>query len=469
METQLIFASIYTFQGSVRHSFGLLSPNYAGCILAILLSATLGMLLQFRRRRLAVAACVPILLFLCYSLVLTYSRGALIAAIMGAGVACLAARSRSSQTESFWRTSVIPFIAFLGLVVIIAASVGFHDRLSANFVRTDASVHNRLELWTVGLRAFSDAPLLGWGYGSSGRVYHEFYQGLADKNRYLSLVNSWLTLGVEFGSLALMAALTLGFYPLIRTLGASACDRGFCFYFRRIVAPACAAAMVANIFSTLGLGLMVQCVYIGLFLAIIFVIGIDLYKRNLRPIIGAAALALSMCLLLTIGGAYLTRVAGVSFEYIGRSTVRIKRQGGAVRIPTESVLLLIDPALLTESPMREARRVLKTSDLKGDCVVCWSNEEFRKFGLRSFNKSVVMGKWLGEFLRESPSRSRTIVLYKPSVSSDALMRGRDRPIISAIILSSLDFWGVNQQWLTFAESERIPITISRQDHENFPL
>ena len=177
---------------SSRWNFGLDNPNKAAAILAFLLLVLLSV--AMRAGRIWIRWCSAALsLAAGYGLVRTFSRGGLVALLVGAAVLCAGSCKRPCRLRR-----LLP--ALLLAVVLAGAAVctGFAGRLAHSMPSDDASVGNRLAVWRAVPAMIVDAPG-GWGLGNAGDEYMGWYQPLDRYERYRTLVNSHFTWLVEFG------------------------------------------------------------------------------------------------------------------------------------------------------------------------------------------------------------------------------------------------------------------------------
>jgi hypothetical protein len=98
----------------------------------------------------------------------------------------------------------------------------------------DRSVLNRFTLWTGGLRMIADRPLAGWGNGTAGVNFDNWYQDLSSSTVHGTMVNSYLNIGVEWGLPALGVVLFGLFFSVFS-----------CLYLER-VAPAAHKGLLAG-------------------------------------------------------------------------------------------------------------------------------------------------------------------------------------------------------------------------------
>jgi hypothetical protein len=176
------------FQGIWRMDWGLGNPNKTAALIATLMVAV-WMLAAIRRAGFWLALTLCVGLAIC--LVHTMSRGGLLAAIIGLVPVLLFARP--------WRRNVVVG-CLVGLAVALVAMglLGATKRLSQGVNHEDRSITNRIELWKTAPAMMFDAPG-GWGLGTSGTAYMQWYQTLDKSEGYRTLVNSHLTWLVEIG------------------------------------------------------------------------------------------------------------------------------------------------------------------------------------------------------------------------------------------------------------------------------
>ena len=179
--------------GIPRLQLGFDSPNKAAVLLGSLVLVFAVAAFRARRRPAAVAFGVASGLAWC-GLVLTYSRGGLVAFSAGLLVVLVTFRRR-----------LLKFLPLVLLSVgVVLAGVAFCGREKGLALTDDASVGNRLEIWRAAPRMMADS-LTGWGLGNAGEAYMGWYQPLRSHERYRTLVSSHLTWLVELGLWGRMA------------------------------------------------------------------------------------------------------------------------------------------------------------------------------------------------------------------------------------------------------------------------
>lgn len=213
----------YYFDGHLRQAFGFDSPNYAGlffgCLIAVLYRASFAI----RRWRSVFLGGLALEALCWWALVSTYSRGALVAVLGGCGYAAVLLYARevpwgvwsAPAAKSYVAAGLFPRLLLLGAMLV---STGFIGRVSPSYLAEDGSALNRVELWRGGAKMIADSPWLGWGGGDGGKHFTLWYRGDGLEHEYLTFVNSYITLGVEYGALALLGVLGLTSYLLLAPL-----------------------------------------------------------------------------------------------------------------------------------------------------------------------------------------------------------------------------------------------------------
>ncbi len=195
----------YFYNDSIRLSFGWENPNKAAVIFACLLPLLfVGWVLAWTPRKprwvsypTAILAGVLILAdALC--LFRTYSRGGVVAALVGMLYLLLRTRRPFSRTvlirSAGFRATTVLFLV-LG---VSFAWVGLGERSIEPITTGDASVSHRLILWQSAMQMAVENPK-GFGAGKSGEAYMQWYQAIDATSGYRTMVSSYLTFLVEQG------------------------------------------------------------------------------------------------------------------------------------------------------------------------------------------------------------------------------------------------------------------------------
>jgi len=193
----------YFYGETLRWSFGFENPNKAAVLFACAMPFLWwGWVAAWKIRNLflrLVALVMASAAFLGagYCLSMTFSRGGLLAACVGV-LYVVASDFREEKGRPAWK-----WISHAGLLACFAGLVmwtGLGAR-AGEAAGGDRSVGNRVELWKSALQMSVENPR-GFGAGSSGAEYMQWYQNTDSEEGYRTMVNSYLTFLVERGWLA---------------------------------------------------------------------------------------------------------------------------------------------------------------------------------------------------------------------------------------------------------------------------
>jgi hypothetical protein len=206
----------YFYGETLRWSFGFENPNKAAVLFACAVPL-LWCLWQLAWRLENKWLKIPALLVTAagvlgawYCLIMTYSRGGLVAAAAALFYLIAWAFLRMRKRETPWHKQSETWLS-LFLVAILAGGTmwnGLGSR-TTEALGNDASVGNRVELWNSALQMAAE-NVRGFGTGKSGEQYMQWYQPLDRQEGYRTMVNSYLTFLVEQGWLW-SGAVLLGF------------------------------------------------------------------------------------------------------------------------------------------------------------------------------------------------------------------------------------------------------------------
>ena len=195
----------YYYGETLRWSFGFDNPNKAAVVFACAIPLLWGLWrLSWRLgkpwlRVPAMLAAAAMLAGAWYCLMMTYSRGGLVAAV--AALAYLEGHClwQARKHAAPWRKDIRLWLSVLLVCAMIGGTVwsGLGSR-SASALGDDRSVGNRIELWGSALQMAAENPS-GFGAGKSGEQYMQWYQPLEREQGYRTMVNSYLTFLVERG------------------------------------------------------------------------------------------------------------------------------------------------------------------------------------------------------------------------------------------------------------------------------
>ncbi len=206
----------YFYGETLRWSYGFENPNKAAVLFACavpLLWCSWQVSWKIDRpmlKILSLLASAGGLLGAWYFLIMTFSRGGLVAAGLALlylmGQAFLRGKKRYTPRQK--RGEI--WLSFLLVAAFAAGTLwnGLGAR-STEALGKDASVGNRIELWHSALQMAAENAH-GFGTGKSGEQYMQWYQPLERQEGYRTMVNSYLTFLVEQGWLS-SGVILLGF------------------------------------------------------------------------------------------------------------------------------------------------------------------------------------------------------------------------------------------------------------------
>lgn len=188
---------MWLFVATARFDFGLGDPNKSGAIVAMGMAALAAV--AFTKARGSWLAGVG-WIFLAYFLLLTQSRGGLLAALMGSASAFFCHRAGASSKERADREGVgktvfLLSVALCGLLVVFLFGGAFKRWEN---IAEDRSAGGRVEIWRAWPGMLVAAPS-GWGADNAAEAYHQWYQPVDRPERYRHLLSSHATWMAEAG------------------------------------------------------------------------------------------------------------------------------------------------------------------------------------------------------------------------------------------------------------------------------
>ena len=181
-----IFAS-FSFEGVERWQIWFDNPNKAAILFAEMV--IIGVWLAQCRKSIWFWIGYVVANAAAFALLHTMSRGGLLAC--GVGIAFVLRKCWSKKR-------LILLVLSLVLLSMAAIHLKVHRRCLHGVVEEDASIKNRIIMWSCAPDMFRASPM-GWGLGNSGTAYMKWFQPTDMSERYRTLVNSHLTWLVEFG------------------------------------------------------------------------------------------------------------------------------------------------------------------------------------------------------------------------------------------------------------------------------
>jgi O-antigen ligase len=198
--------------GSDRRLQGTLSHwmTYSGTLMLVICAAT-GRLLFDTRDRGWAAVVMPALVA---SLLLSFTRSAMVGAAAGVGVLLL--------LRDFRLVGLLPILA---ATVIAVSPAQLTDRIYSAFDMTDPTSRDRVAMLQAGVAMIKDHPLTGVGPEMVGRVYPQYRVAAAVQEHNMHLHNVPMQIAAERGLPALgmwiwfVVAAIMGLRPLLARSG----------------------------------------------------------------------------------------------------------------------------------------------------------------------------------------------------------------------------------------------------------
>ena len=325
----------FTYDGMVRWGFGFYNPNHAAALFAALLPFLWAAWERFPRPACRIPVAAATLLTFA-ALALTFSR-------TGAAVAVLELvlyfGCRKYSAVSLRRGGILLIALFLAFLAAGALARFTLDRAATN----------RLAIWQAGAALFAANPL-GVGHGNSGAIASAFL--LPPRIVCRTLVNSHLTLLVEYGIFAGVLWLGTLFYALLNGSRHPAA--------RTALIGLAASAFSSSIFDggilfdfhgAGGLSRLNQCLSWGLLL---FYLGLIVFLSLGRFHLRRAAIAASAALLLPVSTS--TSLALYDNAFSLRECAALLPEGG--------ILPIHSAELRADTPFPASSRLI----LFGECA-----------------------------------------------------------------------------------------------------
>jgi hypothetical protein len=354
----------------------------------------------------------------------TFSRGAFLAALVGLVLWHI-------QFVGQWKVAGVRLLLGLGMMGVM----GMGGRWAPDYLQTDGSVWNRWALWRGGFELMAAAPWTGWGAGQSGLMFGRWVQPEGMEEQYRSMVNSYLTVGVEYG-------LPLLWLMLLVIIGVMV--QGW----RRV-------PMMSTVWGIWAVGLAGSNLWIvpGLWVLPIGALGYGWWRGRgmLRAgWSGSAAYALGI---IAMAGA---------IGWWRQGEPKFNRAGEMVRIGEGVVrqCWVVDEAVVGAHYGRGLRERYRAEGAEGGWEVV--TEPLTKRGTEEV-RWLILGKWASERQADYGKNWWAIhpVLPPPLVWPQGVKPER-------VILPEWDLAGVNREWRKRAEGEGIVIETSGARGREFP-
>ncbi len=157
--------------GIYWNGYGGLDNNGAGMMLAMAVPACVFIWEGFRKPwRWFFAAMIPVLL---HAVLMTYSRGAMVALIATAPIIYLRSRKKGMMT--------LTFVAVAAIIPILAGAEIRHRFFSIERYEEDKSAQARMSSWRAGMGIARDYPILGIGPRNAQVVIQQYGSDVANR------------------------------------------------------------------------------------------------------------------------------------------------------------------------------------------------------------------------------------------------------------------------------------------------
>ncbi|MFA5263180.1 MAG: O-antigen ligase family protein [Opitutaceae bacterium] len=491
----MIFEFDFLHDGQVRWALGWVTPNYAGAFLACLLPWLWGAgrfvsrICKGEGSKPAMVAntsiwvlIIGLEIVLCFLISKTYSRGALVAL----GSAFVWFSVTSYMLNFAWLKRALLSAAILSACVI---ATGFTSRISGSYISADKAVGNRWELYQGGLQMIAAAPLSGWGEGESGRAYMNWFQDVERSEGFVTMVNSYLHIGVERG-LPVLGVVLLGLFFLLilagtkRKLGLgdarpqaakeASADDSTRSAFQLAAGASLIAWAVANMFTTLWIEPKLWIVPSIAVAAIVMSAWSDRRKLRWGRVVGFCFGATSLLIigLFVVGGVMLSK-RSIAAKPLSDGSVLLSRRTPGIRCHA-----WLDTGVLGVFPGKEMRRWLEAMNGESESGKGLSQNEGKRSlssvceivvhspsGIESLPSSssvILFGKQAERLWGIAKDRSTQVLIIHPTGALPKQESG-GMPIDGTaltVLLPAVDETGDGARWRTWAESAGACVCIS---------
>ena len=345
----------FFYNGIWRMDWGLGNPNKTAILIVELMIASFGLLFIEKRKKWNIWCVVAVNLILGGCLLHTFSRGGIVALLVGMSGTAYFVLKRLTRKD---------FYALAGmclLLLIFSFYLNSHKRYLNGIVNEDRSITNRLTIWKLVPQMMVAAPY-GWGWGESGKTFMRWYQDTERSEPYRTLVSSHFTWLVEVGWLLRFAYIALWFIVIAVCFPLSASQ------WNGITLGEWLCLGTGMLFSSVGETLLLWLIPT---LFLIFTIGNRwLLFRNILPmkrLISIVILSAISCFIF-----YLTGMKGYQIFYDGRKTIVGKGKPTIWLVKDETVLGEYEYARYLRSSQQTSVGIVDhLADLPWDAGTAW--------------------------------------------------------------------------------------------------
>jgi hypothetical protein len=321
-------------------------------------------------------------------------------------------------------------------------------------VQGDKSVTNRLTLWVGGTKMVVDRPIWGWGNGSAGLNYDNWYQDLASQTMHGTMVNSYLNIAVEWGLPALGSILffLLSCLFLCYRLAGSVSPSG-----RGLLAGG--GAMIAfftlvnlcysTIYNIMPLALLAA----GTLLVAVFYCGRRRHIALSMPLLSAFSISLFCVLSIYLAGMVSRGKDPIRIGRADAGNVLLCKSGASKNTPT----LTIVPDYRTLG-VCYGQRIRK---MFGGNMDYFNAIQVLEPGADLNNcegeRVIVLGARVGSWRNRAPKNNQGVILVCPTTPPAEQMK------IKQLFLPQTDRWHVADAWKSWARQNKCPVAFLADD------
>jgi hypothetical protein len=415
----------YFFEGQVRLDWGFGNPNVTGALIAMLM---IGAWVFAFWGRWGFWLSLVINVALGVFLVQTYSRGGLVALVVGLAPLVWIARRPWSKAR----------LIGVALALLVLGGYAWQERATHRYakgiVTEDGSVANRWLIYRMAPRMICDAPE-GWGWGRSGDAFRQWYQPTGRLENYTHLISTHATWLVEWGW-PLRAAYLLAWAAVLALCWPDARSRWLAALMGVLVSFG-----VSCMFTHVGKE---KWLWAGPATALLLVILARLLTRN-----WPSRRTWSTALVGAVSGLALV----VLWAQLVRSEQHIKLRSGIVEIqgssdaPTRTIgVLQPDHRVLGQFYGQRIREALTTEERRTwSFQVQWDTEAAMGSNLDTLVVSGDAAKVVGDHQNPAIASARVLLLLNPSEPSAKL--AELLPKLSRVHQVSGQMWGGTSRYL----------------------
>lgn len=302
----------YYFIDNPRIQLFFFSPNVCASFLLLCFFALLGAWLYFCQKftlkktiKKTIVASLLFTVIIATEILLafTYSRGGFIALVFGISMVYFFTRN--------WRFAIFMVLFLLILAMIPSGIV----RVGSMADIVEGSIWNRFLVWKGALCILADYCFFGTGIQRLGDIYTMWYQPLWLDERYITMVNDYLTIGSAFGIGMLFLYLVLCFFAIELSIKIWLQNKSVWIL---CLGAGCVSYLISACFSTLYRHWNVSGPF-GITILIIIIFAIrQLYRKqliiSLRDVVMPCVIAAVLCGGLVICGKILQQSVPYSFK-----------------------------------------------------------------------------------------------------------------------------------------------------------